>query len=348
MTTGTRRHGGTTTSFAAPTAGSSTAPGASAPSVLGDLYTTRKLRQVPGRQVHQAAGSALRRSPWRHSSRLLKSGNGRRLLDFRVRQRLVPRHRPRAWLQVLRRQPGGWSRRRDRSRVGKHVVAAHPMRSRPAGFSVKTMSVAILAQPMEDLSASPPANPDGVLLILTVNAGSLVLKRGWRGAGSRRTTSSSPRHRRLLLLRRAGFHAVPSRPLGTGTRSTLPSVLPRSDSSASNRGNRGNMSAAGPDFADPDGPRHWAPGMRDASVRVRRVAERRRRSSWEEATSPRRSARRLTPPGAEVTASSRPTTRRCARGSGRPEMVCIATRDDAFPLRIALLVRELDADVPLS
>ena len=28
-------------------------------------------------------------------------------------------------------------------------------------------------------------------------------------------------------------------------------------------------------------------------------------------------------------------------------MVCVATRDDAFPLRIALLVRHLDADVPL-
>lgn len=32
---------------------------------------------------------------------------------------------------------------------------------------------------------------------------------------------------------------------------------------------------------------------------------------------------------------------------GRPDVVCVATRDDAFPLRIALLVRHLDADVPL-
>jgi Trk K+ transport system NAD-binding subunit len=31
----------------------------------------------------------------------------------------------------------------------------------------------------------------------------------------------------------------------------------------------------------------------------------------------------------------------------RPDLVCVATRDDAFPLRIALLVRHLDADVPL-
>ena len=35
-----------------------------------------------------------------------------------------------------------------------------------------------------------------------------------------------------------------------------------------------------------------------------------------------------------------------ARGR-RPDIVFVATRDDAFPLRIALLVRHLDADVPL-
>ncbi len=31
----------------------------------------------------------------------------------------------------------------------------------------------------------------------------------------------------------------------------------------------------------------------------------------------------------------------------RPDIVCVATRDDSFPLRMALLVRHLDADVPL-
>ncbi len=31
----------------------------------------------------------------------------------------------------------------------------------------------------------------------------------------------------------------------------------------------------------------------------------------------------------------------------KPDVVCVATRDDAFPLRIALLVRHLDEDVPL-
>jgi hypothetical protein len=36
-----------------------------------------------------------------------------------------------------------------------------------------------------------------------------------------------------------------------------------------------------------------------------------------------------------------------ALGSAEPEVVCIASREDAFPLRLALLVRHLDEDVPL-
>ncbi len=36
-----------------------------------------------------------------------------------------------------------------------------------------------------------------------------------------------------------------------------------------------------------------------------------------------------------------------ALGSMRPDIVCVATRDDAFPLRMALLVRHIDEDVPL-
>ena len=37
----------------------------------------------------------------------------------------------------------------------------------------------------------------------------------------------------------------------------------------------------------------------------------------------------------------------CDELSAKPDVVCVATRDDAFPLRIALLVRHLDEDVPL-
>ena len=38
---------------------------------------------------------------------------------------------------------------------------------------------------------------------------------------------------------------------------------------------------------------------------------------------------------------------RSALADERPDVVCVAAREDAFPLRMALLVRHLDADVPL-
>ena len=67
------------------------------------------------------------------------------------------------------------------------------------------------------------------------------------------------------------------------------------------------------------------------------------------ATSRRRSARRWTraagtSPGS--TDADEGSLREALEG-GRPDIVCVATRDDAFPLRIALLVRHLDEDVPL-
>lgn len=53
--------------------------------------------------------------------------------------------------------------------------------------------------------------------------------------------------------------------------------------------------------------------------------------------------------GGEVTwlADADDESVRDALAQSRPDLVCVATRDDAFPLRIALLVRHLDADVPL-
>ena len=49
------------------------------------------------------------------------------------------------------------------------------------------------------------------------------------------------------------------------------------------------------------------------------------------------------------TGSSSPTTSACARRSrtSAPDVVCVAAREDAFPLRMALLVRHYDDDVPL-
>ena len=66
------------------------------------------------------------------------------------------------------------------------------------------------------------------------------------------------------------------------------------------------------------------------------------------ATSPRRSAKGWTPAGAEVTWLERTDDESLREAvEAKPDVVCVATRDDAFPLRIALLVRHLDEDVPL-
>ena len=52
--------------------------------------------------------------------------------------------------------------------------------------------------------------------------------------------------------------------------------------------------------------------------------------------------------GAEVTWLERADDESLREAVGaKPDVVCVATRDDAFPLRIALLVRHLDEDVPL-
>ena len=52
--------------------------------------------------------------------------------------------------------------------------------------------------------------------------------------------------------------------------------------------------------------------------------------------------------GAEVTWVERADDESLRDAVGaKPDVVCVATRDDAFPLRIALLVRHLDEDVPL-
>ena len=123
--------------------------------------------------------------------------------------------------------------------------------------------LAHLAQPIEDLSMLRRLlSPDGVLLILTVNAGSLVLKRRletWGGFTPNHLLFSSPQTLPLLL-RRAGFSAVVAPPwygdrVERGTSLLTPASQRRLRRTV-DRGNRGNMLRAAA-FADPDGPRHW-------------------------------------------------------------------------------------------
>jgi hypothetical protein len=104
--------------------------------------------------------------------------------------------------------------------------------------------------------------PDGVLLILTVNADSLALKRRlvtWGGFTPNHLIFFSPQTLPLLL-RRAGFGAVVMPPwYGEPVERGKSPLSPRAQRQLRrtiNRGNRGNMLRAAA-FADPGGPRQW-------------------------------------------------------------------------------------------
>ena len=101
-----------------------------------------------------------------------------------------------------------------------------------------------------------------MLLVLTVNAGSLKLKHqleAWGGFTANHLAFFGPDTLRLLL-RRAGFRAVVmppwySEPVERGT-TRLSARQERNLRRAIDRGNRGNMLTAAA-FVDPDGPKHW-------------------------------------------------------------------------------------------
>ena len=104
--------------------------------------------------------------------------------------------------------------------------------------------------------------PDGVLLLLTVNAGSLALKRQrarWLGFTPNHLVFFSPQTLPLLL-RRAGFEAVVmppwyGEPVERGTTRLSPREQRRLRRTV-DCGNRGNMLRATA-FADRGGPARW-------------------------------------------------------------------------------------------
>jgi SAM-dependent methyltransferase len=133
------------------------------------------------------------------------------------------------------------------------------------GFDVVTMwsVLAHLATPVEDLTMLRGLlGPDGVLLILTVNANSLRLKAlgdEWNGFTPNHLKFYSPKTLPILLMR-AGFQAVAmppmyGDPIEAGTSKMSPKRQERVRRVVT-RGNRGNMLRALA-FADPDGPRRW-------------------------------------------------------------------------------------------
>jgi 2-polyprenyl-3-methyl-5-hydroxy-6-metoxy-1,4-benzoquinol methylase len=156
-----------------------------------------------------------------------------------------------------RRRPGG-----GKTYVGSPLsvpeVAA-------GGFDVITLwsVMAHLAQPVEDLRMLRGLlAPDGVLLILTINANSLLLKgqgAGWNGFTPNHLKFFSPKTLELAL-KQAHFAATVmpamySYEVETGTARLSPRDERRLRRVIT-RGNRGNMLRAAA-FADPDGPRRW-------------------------------------------------------------------------------------------
>jgi SAM-dependent methyltransferase len=133
------------------------------------------------------------------------------------------------------------------------------------GFDVITLwsVLAHLTNPVEDFRMLRGLlKPDGVLLVLTVNANSLGLKAagaGWNGFTKNHLKFFSPTTLPLLL-RTAGFEAWVTVPTYTDQIEAGKAQLSARNEARLRRtiddGNRGNMLRA-VGFADADGPRRW-------------------------------------------------------------------------------------------
>jgi SAM-dependent methyltransferase len=142
------------------------------------------------------------------------------------------------------------------------------------GFDVVTlMSVlAHLPEPVQDFTMLRGLlNPDGVLLVLTVNANSVKLKANrsrWNGFTRNHLKFFSPTTLPILL-REAGFAAVVFRPMyGDNVEAGKSSLTPRQQARLRrtiDQGNRGNMMRAVA-FNDPDGPARW--GLADGAIKL--------------------------------------------------------------------------------
>ena len=245
------------------------------PERLGDLYGS-------GTYAQFLAGEYERDRIQRYEvtmapfGRLFEAGHGRRLLDFGCGRGLfLDLAHARGFdcygvdlaadaIEAARAKPSGAHAHHGSPRDVPEVAAG--------GFDVITMwsVLAHLAEPVEDLTMLRELlGPDGVLLLLTVNAGSLKLRRqldAWDGFTTNHLLFSAP-DTLPLLLRRAGFRAVVmppcyGEPVELGESKLKPHEQRRLRR-AIDRGNRGNMLRAAA-FADPDGPRRW--GLDGAAI----------------------------------------------------------------------------------
>ena len=222
---------------------------------LGGKYTDKRIRRY---EVTMA--------PF---GNLFASGDGRRLLDFGCGNGLfLDLAHQRGFdcygvdlaedaIRVARSKPSG--------RRAYHGTPLEVPELAAGGFDVITMwsVLAHLAEPLKDLSMLRGLlAPDGVLLILTVNADALVFRRRlktWGGFTPNHLLFSSPRTLPLLL-ERSGFAAVVMPPwygekIETGDAALGPRAERRLRRTI-DHGNRGNMLRAAA-FVDPQGPARW-------------------------------------------------------------------------------------------
>jgi SAM-dependent methyltransferase len=238
------------------------------PERLGDLYASGKYAKFLGGKYKR---KRLRRYrvTMKPFGALFKAGEGRRLLDFGCGNGLFLELAHKRGFECygvdLAEDAVEAARKKPSGRNTYHGSPMDVPEIAAGGFDVITMwsVLAHLAAPVEDLTMLRRLlAPDGVLLILTVNANSLALKRklaGWGGFTPNHLLFSSPQTLPRLL-DRAGFGAVVmppwySEPVERGT-SRLSGRAQRRLRRTIDRGNRGNMLRAAA-FADPDGPRRW-------------------------------------------------------------------------------------------
>ena len=238
------------------------------PERLGDLYSSGKYAGFLG-------GKYTRKRFRRYEvtmapfGSLLESGDGRRLLDFGCGNGLFLDLAYERGFECYGVDLAADAIEAARSKPsGQHAYHGAPdeiPEIAAGGFDVITLwsVLAHLPKPVEELAMLRRLlAPDGVLLLLTVNAGSLALKRqlaGWVGFTPNHLVFFSPQTLPLLL-RRAGFEAVVmppwyGEPVERGTTRLSPREQQRLRRTV-DRGNRGNMLRATA-FADPGGPERW-------------------------------------------------------------------------------------------
>ena len=238
------------------------------PERLGDLYGS-------GKYAKFLAGKYTDKRIRRYETamapfgRLFADGGGRRLLDFGCGNGLfldIAHERGFACFGVDLAADAVEAARTKPS--GAHVYLGSPAdvpEIAAGGFDVITMwsVLAHLPRPLEDLTMLRSLlAPDGALLLLTVNAGSLKLRRqleAWDGFTPNHLVMFSPEPLRRLFAS-AGFASAVmppwyGEPVETGT-SPLKPRQQRHLRRAIERGNRGNMLRAVA-FASPDGPERW-------------------------------------------------------------------------------------------